>query len=1831
MTCVRISLMGRTWVKLPDNECEHSGTGQREFCQVTQEGSLRCIEEKTQGCINAVWASAFVPIQFLADECLLGAHMQMFFCMSRSDRTFLQNSQYTLAVQCLPYGMSPLMGLRLGEAKHPGPEQAVTFAFFNPTTIWGKDCMVDQMPAQVWFAAETAANSTVQKAMNYKFRSRSIKAVWSKPTLSRDEPLTENESVRGKASGTLILSRFPARLARHTFEIPEEFATRIVSAIVQVHSVQIHCISIYGFCLSQPKARQRTDRMLQFAAKLMDDVALPTLIAGDFNHELQKLEGWQYFLERGYQSTAQLHQDLHFTKMPPTYRQATCNDQFLVPPQLTRFISGIEVRSYGEFAGHNPVMLQMQLPLQTLYRHVLKVPKPFHHFGLQQNDIDFQYRKTGTWSEAEAKQPHMLANGFSLWAKRVENAVHQAIRAKHMNDPLQFPQKALPPAYRGRCSEITLKKQAWARSTKHAWKGQFMPLQETISCHFAKHVKQLRRIQSLRSRLEVCTRTAQFDRYQDQLQAEWQAILNASGFTGGFRLWILSKPELAFVPDFVPDLEYLFLLEQFLLHQCKDLDQQEKRARKMTKRFDQWKDRKLGHRTRMFQNARGSSLPPVEMLTIDHLETVHLLEQYSGLVVISKAATTCLVIGQQVSIHGQAAEVIDVKQDSCELMVEDELPIPLLNAQLGYKSTIQQPQLMADALHDFWATFWNRDQPEEQFRPEVWAEFQQFLHNVPHLDPIELPHLRLEAWREAVRSMKSSSSPGVCGWVVDDLKLLPDAAVEDLSMLFWAHMQEDCALPKWLLQVRTIPLAKMADKSQPNTIRPISIYATLYRWWARVLTHAILVQWASQMPPALIGYVPQRNMEHAMWKMQYEIELQYDLDLPPIGGLTLDIIKAFNALPRLPTFWCMEKCGVPTKTLNFIQRNLRVFTRTWTVHGSVILPSAAHPTTTGMPEGDSWSVIAMTAMSLAWGMSLEARGAIRTTLFADNWTWRSQTPQKHAEALHLTQTFMRTTRLQVDWAKSWAWATGENHKNAWKDLLQASQGAIKDIPIKNHAKDLGHHLSYAKVLSRETFETRKVQGLAMLKKLQSDWFDLDDTAHIIKVAVFPKIFFGSTISAIGDNHFRDIRSAVAQAYLKGTGHPNPYLAAVLPSAAAEDPEFFVLKLSLRHARSIVITMSQQEQRAFFRQVATHPKEKNLVRGPAGALACYFSTIGVHMDCKGNMHVSAFGEIHLLNTNWCDIVSWLEYAWALHLQTKLHSRDAWTALPLIDFRETAKLFASTPMSQRKHVLIDLTGANLINKRKAKFDAEQSKQCLLCNQEEDSMMHRVLHCNATASVRQPYQEHLNELLEIDESHIHLPVKFLHPFAEWKTWVQCRFPSMVPSAEGQEYLRCMLDRGICPDFYTDGSCDLPTKPQIRSAAYSVILSLDLLPGHAGQFHVMGVAECPGRQAIARAELAALIAALKLAPVARIFTDCQNVVDLCNKCRLLPDIRLMHMHPSFDLVKELWYLLRAGRYQIEKIKAHRALAQATTHAELIGIAGNMKADLAAKVANEKFRKQRALATDVEEEKREVQLLLTQWKLRHSLLVEKAKADQGITDMYKPEGASTGQTLPQIFREWTVPEPNRCACFSTEEIAPLVLWSLWGTAYTRLLLSWLATLWWPPVEHQPISKRYGISWFELTCNFMITTGRLPAVNVGPTGGQLDVVQLEWDRGPTEAEVTFTTIVRGFRNALLHMDQLAGHGLLPLELRSRVDTLYAMGAGSSAHGFKVRPMMQRQQCTVKYVQDYFRRVGHVHTWTCWPTKPHAENGSFPLQYEECAEDQIDFRIRHARWKAARRG
>lgn len=355
------------------------------------------------------------------------------------------------------------------------------------------------------------------------------------------------------------------------------------------------------------------------------------------------------------------------------------------------------------------------------------------------------------------------------------------------------------------------------------------------------------------------------------------------------------------------------------------------------------------------------------------------------------------------------------------LQVDAELPIPE-HSDLQVCVPTTDTQEVADTLNGYWSQFWTWDD-----EPTTWDDFSSLLHQTPALPEMDVT-LTFAEWKQAIQHLKVNTARGICGWYAQELRDLPDQALDDLLRLFSSQLS---SMPAHLMTARTIPLGKTKEPDQAHLTRPITILSLLYRLWGRATTTKILQYWSASFLPQ-VGFLPGRSLANAMIAFQNRLEQAHMGANVSYGGLTLDLIKAFNFIGREPAAEAMMHYGVPSDWVQFWYASITDMHRVWEINGS--LSSPFHPTT-GCPEGDTWSVVAMLALSIVWVHMLSQRESpVASLCYADNLGWSASDTQAHHVALTATIDWSTSLRLQVDWKKTWVWATDTHHSCAWVHL-----------------------------------------------------------------------------------------------------------------------------------------------------------------------------------------------------------------------------------------------------------------------------------------------------------------------------------------------------------------------------------------------------------------------------------------------------------------------------------------------------------------------------------------------------------------------------------------------------------------------------------------------------------------------------------------------------------------------------------------------------------------------------------------------------------------------------
>ena len=219
---------------------------------------------------------------------------------------------------------------------------------------------------------------------------------------------------------------------------------------------------------------------------------------------------------------------------------------------------------------------------------------------------------------------------------------------------------------------------------------------------------------------------------------------------------------------------------------------------------------------------------------------------------------------------------------------------------------------------------------------------------------------------------------------------------------------------------------KRHDATSPSQTRPLIVLPTLYRVWAITRARQILAWMSSWAPQEIKGFIRGRSASDCWRFVACQVERALITgDTGALTGGVLDIIKCFDHLPRHPIFAAALMLGLPKQILEPWARYLSSLERRFLVFGH---PSPGLRSTTGFPQGDPLSVVAMLIISLLWLISLKAVvPAIMPLVFADNWEWLTDSVQNTVRAMNHSRTFcamldlsMATSRTEL---KTWTWST----------------------------------------------------------------------------------------------------------------------------------------------------------------------------------------------------------------------------------------------------------------------------------------------------------------------------------------------------------------------------------------------------------------------------------------------------------------------------------------------------------------------------------------------------------------------------------------------------------------------------------------------------------------------------------------------------------------------------------------------------------------------------------------------------------------------------------------
>ena len=161
-------------------------------------------------------------------------------------------------------------------------------------------------------------------------------------------------------------------------------------------------------------------------------------------------------------------------------------------------------------------------------------------------------------------------------------------------------------------------------------------------------------------------------------------------------------------------------------------------------------------------------------------------------------------------------------------------------------------------------------------------------------------------------------------------------------------------------------------------------------------------------------------------------------DGSPLGGFSLDLVKALNQMGRPLVQKCMVHLGFPTRVAQTWITSLSHLRR-YPTFGKYVAPGV--PSTTGFPEGDSLSVLAMLSVCFFFSQRIRTTGAAMQT------TGRLQAERRSARQMLLRRCCSSHRPSNCRWispnrgacVRSGPWDTCSHHRDRGPSRLSRQQ------------------------------------------------------------------------------------------------------------------------------------------------------------------------------------------------------------------------------------------------------------------------------------------------------------------------------------------------------------------------------------------------------------------------------------------------------------------------------------------------------------------------------------------------------------------------------------------------------------------------------------------------------------------------------------------------------------------------------------------------------------------------------------------------------------------------
>ena len=918
--------------------------------------------------------------------------------------------------------------IRVGEASNPGP----VIGTCNPTGMLGKAQMFSELPQGLWGITETHLSCYGIHKFRQDFRFHRPKSRFlhgaPAPLLSQSPGV-----IGGKAVGVAMISSFPARNLQHDWNDSDFNSGRIHVGTCLINNRWVKCGTFYGFaCEAKTRAvRDKSDNLLACLVERVGRQSTgPRVIMGDFNQSLMDLPCCQVLSQLGFVELQAFAAQAWQQPIQPTSKNKQVRDFVWVSRELVPFLQQVVVDSsfFPDHAVVYGIFRDWEKPLPI---PMWRKPAPLPWDVV---DPDLWNKFQGDFDSTNSDLPSI--------AEALEKHLDSFLRNNSLPGLLQ--------TQKGRCHTTSVRTiRSQACPAKPGRKDDPHPTYLGDSQVRCQWLRQLRRLTSLSRVLSKNVSTLNHKIHAMEL---WKSILAAPGFQGGFvKFWLSRSIVLhnspATLPVNCPDFTTLNgILENF---------DAEFRAFENSMIDARNKHAIAARRTnphKIFQDVAKPRALPVQTLVNTKSAVISSIDASRSVLTVN---LTDFSLDFPLRSHLGLIDVASRDHDSITLAKPTNLEEGDLVFQDSYLGSHQQ---VFEAFEQLWHPRWNR---HLNVPADRWAEFADFVHRtVPHpASDMPLPVIGVDDWIKAVRKKKPRCACGPDGLSRSDLLLMPRPLIQKLLDMI-AHIEATGVWPPELLVGHITAIEKTETASSVQDYRPICVFPVVFRVWSSIRACQAL-RWLSNLaPPSLLGNCPGRQAAEIWFELSLRIEDSLYFGFP-LNGCVADVVKAFNCLPRVPTFLLARHLRLPIKLINAWHAAVSGVQRHFVVDGATGPPLSS---TTGFPEGDPLSVVAMFLLNIAFHCFMDSSlGTTTTWSYVDNWETSGRSIEEIRASSESMQSYADMLDLQLDSKKLFFWST---------DGVSRRQLRSANLPVQHHARDLGGHMCYTKQNTSYTVRAR---------------------------------------------------------------------------------------------------------------------------------------------------------------------------------------------------------------------------------------------------------------------------------------------------------------------------------------------------------------------------------------------------------------------------------------------------------------------------------------------------------------------------------------------------------------------------------------------------------------------------------------------------------------------------------------------------------------------------------------------------------------------------------------